>query len=281
MRVLLTGAHGTVGTALTQHLGEDYEFTLFDRREVDGQTPWDGEGPHPHAGRETVVGDVSDADAVHAAVEGHDAVVHLAGYPATDGTWSEVLENNVVGTRNVLDAAVEQEVERVVFASSNHAVGGYEKELAPELYHGTDLTVDHTVPYRPDSPYGSSKAAGEVFGREYAERDDLRFVAIRICSVRAPRYDHPYGDAERGVHEGNWERGSADYDEQVARMKAMWQSRRDCAALFDCCLTFEGSYDVFYGVSDNERRWFDIDHARDVVGYEPRDNGEEWTGPPE
>lgn len=279
MRVLLTGAHGTVGTALTQHLAHD-EFTLFDRQEVDEDTAWDGEGSHPHAGRDTVVGDVADADAVHAAMAGHDAVVHLAGYPTTDGTWSEVLENNVVGTRNVLDAAVEHDVGTVVFASSNHVVGGYEQELAPDIYDGIDLEVDHTAPVRPDSPYGSSKATGEVFGREYVERGALTFVAVRICSVRAPRYDHPYGDAERGVDEGRWARESDAYDEQVARMKAMWQSRRDCAALFDCCLRFEGSFDVFYGVSDNDRRWFDIDHARDVVGYDPQDNGEEWTGPP-
>ncbi|WP_372911410.1 NAD-dependent epimerase/dehydratase family protein [Salinigranum sp.] len=280
MRVLLTGAHGTVGTALTERLDDEYEFTLFDRRAVDEETPWDGPGTHPHAGRETVVGDVADADAVRSAVAGHDAVVHLAGYPRTDGTWAEVLENNVVGTRNVLDAGADAGVETVVFASSNHAVGGYERERAPDIYHHTDLVVDHTTPYRPDSPYGSSKAAGEVFGREYAEEGALRFVAVRICSVRAPRYDHPYGDAERGVHEGRWERGSDAYEEQVARMKAMWQSRRDCAALFDCCLGFEGEYDVFYGVSDNERRWFDVDHARDVVGYDPRDDGEEWSGPP-
>jgi nucleoside-diphosphate-sugar epimerase len=284
MRVLLTGAHGTVGTALTAHLGDRHEFTLFDRRTVGEETMWDGTGSHPHADREAITGDVTDADAVHAAMTGHDAVVHLAGYPRTDGSWAEVLENNVVGTRTVLDAAVEVGVDLVVFASSNHVVGGYEQELAPDIYHGTDLVVDHTAPFRPDSPYGTSKAAGEVCGREYTERGDLRFVAVRICSVRAPRYDHPYGDAERGVHEGRWDRDSGAYDEQVARMKATWQSRRDCAALFDCCLgfdgRFDGRFDVFYGVSDNERRWFDLDHAREVVGYDPADSGEAWSAPP-
>jgi nucleoside-diphosphate-sugar epimerase len=281
MRVLLTGAHGTVGTALTEQLDDQYEFTLFDRRDVDDRTPWDGPGAHPHADRETVVADVTDAGAVEAVMAGHDAVVHLAGYPRTDGTWTDVLENNVVGTRNVLEAAAGSSVARVVFASSNHVIGGYEQERKPDIYHHTDLVVDHTTPYRPDSPYGSSKAAGEVFGREYAEAGELQFVAVRICSVRAPDYDHPYGDAERGVDEGRWDRGSDAYDEQVARMKAMWQSRRDCAALVDCCLGFEGNFDVFYGVSDNERGWFDVDHARDVVGYDPRDDGETWDAPPE
>ena len=280
MRVLLTGAHGTVGTALTEHLDERYDFTLFDRRTVGEETEWAGDGSHPHTERETVVGDVTDADVVAEATDGHDAVVHLAGYPRTDGTWSEVLTHNIVGTRNVLDAADETDVDSVVFASSNHVVGMYEQANAPDIYHGTDLVVDHTDPVRPDSPYGSSKATGEVFAREYVENQGLHVAAIRICSVRAPAYDHPYGDAERGVDAGRWERGSDAYREQVARMKAMWQSRRDCAALFDCCLRRNEHFDVFYGVSDNERRWFDIDHAREAVGYDPQDDGERRTAPP-
>jgi hypothetical protein len=62
----------------------------------------------------------------------------------------------------------------------------------------------------------------------------------------------------------------------------MWQSRRDLAHLVDCCLRDESvSFDVFYGVSDNDRRWFDVDHAREVVGYDPEDDGETWDAPPE
>jgi UDP-glucose 4-epimerase len=281
MRVLLTGAHGTVGTALTEQLGTRYEFSLFDRRAVDHETEWAGDGSHPHADRDAVVGDVTDAGRVAAAADGHEAIVHLAGYPRTDGSWEEVLSHNIVGTRNVLDAAVDADVDSVVFASSNHVVGMYEQANAPDIYDGTDLVVDHTVPVRPDSPYGSSKAAGEVFAREYVETQGLDVAAIRIGSVRAPAYDHPYGDAERGVDDGRWERGSDSYREQVARMKATWQSRRDCAALFDCCLRRSENFDVFYGVSDNERRWFDIDHAREVVGYDPQDDGERWTAPPQ
>lgn len=286
MNVLVTGAHGTVGTAITDNLSEGYDFTLLDRREPD-----DDQSP---PGR-VVVADVTDYDAIRPAFDGQDAVVHLAGYPTTDGTFEQVRDANVTGTYNVLEAARDAGVGTVVFASSNHAVGMFEVENAPEIYHGTDLRVDHTVPIRPDSHYGSSKAAGEAWGRQYAENHGLRFYAIRICSVRQPEYDHPFGDAERGVDNGDWVRGSDDYEEQAARMKAMWQSRRDCAQLFECCLQAgrggdideeasvaddDGAFDVFYGVSANERRWFDIDHAREAVGYEPEDNGEEWDEPP-
>ena len=65
-------------------------------------------------------------------------------------------------------------------------------------------------------------------------------------------------------------------------MHATWQSRRDIANLVDCCLRDDTvAFDVFYGVSDNAASWFDIDHARQVVGYDPRDSADEWEAPPE
>lgn len=274
MDVLITGSHGTVGTALTRHLADDHDFTLLDRRSVDDD--------HPHADRETVVADVTDYEAIRPAFDGQDAVVHLAGYPRTDGTFDEVLDANIVGTHNVLEAARDANVEHVVFASSNHVVGMVEVANEPDIYFGSDIEVDHTAPIRPDSEYGSSKAAGEAFGRQYAENHGMNVYALRICSVRDPEYDHPFGDAERGVDEGRWERDSDDYRIQAARMKCMWQSRRDIAHMVDCCLQDESvRFDVFYGVSDNERRWFDIDHARERIGYRPRDSADDWDMPPQ
>jgi hypothetical protein len=271
--VLLTGAFGRVGTAIIDHLAdrEEYEFTYLNRS--------DREEYDVH------VADVSDYEEMRPAFDGKDAVVHLAGYPETDGTFHQVLENNIVGMYNALEAAKEAEVDEFVFGSTNHVVGMYEVENAPEIYSPDfDLTVDRTSPHRPDSYYGSSKCFDEDLGRYYIENFEYpkQFYALRICSVRHEEYDHPYGDAEQGVDEGDWERGSDQYEETVARMKAMWQSRRDLAHQVECCLQDDDvDFDVFYGVSDNDRRWFDIDHAREVIGYEPEDNGETWDQPPE
>jgi hypothetical protein len=108
-----------------------------------------------------------------------------------------------------------------------------------------------------------------------------RFYALRVCSVRMPEHDHPYGDAERGVDEVEFERESAGYRQQVARMKAMWQSRRDFAHQVECCLDDESvEFGIFNGVGDNHRWWFDTEHARSRLGYEPRDNAEDWDEPP-
>ena len=271
MDVLVTGPYGRVGTALIDNLPDEYDLTYLDRED--------------HPDHDTIVADVADYDAIRPAFDDKDAVVHLAGYPTTDGTWGDILENNLVGMYNALEAADDAGVETFVFASSNHAVGMYEEEHAPAIYEPDfDLLVDHRSPVRPDSYYGTSKAFGEDLGRYYVEKRDAptTFYGVRICSVRHAEYDHPYGDAEQGVEEGRWERGSDEYERQVARMKAMWQSRRDFAHMVERCLeTTDPDFEVLYGVSDNDRRWFDIDHARETIGYDPQDNGEEWDAPPE
>jgi nucleoside-diphosphate-sugar epimerase len=278
MDVLVTGAHGTVGTAITDHLGDEYEFTLLDVEAPDGDPPG-----------ESVVADVRDYDAVRPHFEGQDAVVHLALVPGTGGPgdrelgWSAPLADNLEGINNVYEAAVDAGLDSIVFASSNHAVGMVEVRNAPDVYHDRGVVAGHDEPHRPDSRYGLTKSYGEDLGRLAAEAHGVRFYGLRIGAVRDPEFDHPYGDAERGVEAGRWERGSDDYEEMVARMKGLWQSRRDLAHLVDCCLRDDTvEWDHFYGVSGNDRRWLDdLEHARETVGYEPRDNGEAWDAPPE
>ncbi|MFC6614293.1 NAD-dependent epimerase/dehydratase family protein [Halopenitus salinus] len=279
MDVLVTGAYGRCGTAILDHLHDDpdHEFTYLNRSDRDED--------HPYGGYDTVVADVADYEALRSACEGMDAVVHLAAYPFVDGEWNDVLEPNIVGTYNVLEAARDAGVGSVVFASTNHVMGMYEEEFAPELYEPDfDLELTHEDPVRPDSLYGTSKVFGEAIGRQYVENYEFpnQFYALRICSVRHEAYDHPYGDAEAAVEEGRIERGSAEYRREVNRMKATWHSRRDFAQLVDRCLRDDDvSFGIFSGVSDNDRRWFDIEHAREVLGYEPQDNAETWDAPPE
>ena len=283
MNVLITGAHGTVGTAITEHLGEDaYTFTLLDIVEP-GDTYDPGDPPG-----ETVVADVRDADAIRPHFDGQDAVIHLGLIPGTGGhrqrnlAWSDSLAGNLEGINNVYDAAIDAGLETIIFASSNHAVGMVEVRNAPDIYYDTGITADHHEPHRPDSLYGLTKSYGEDLGRLAAEAHGIQFYGLRIGAVRDPAYDHPYGDAERGADTGQYDRDSDQYQEQVARMKGLWQSRRDLAHMVDCCLQDDSvEWDHFYGVSDNDRRWLDdLAHARETIGYRPQDRGEDWDSPP-
>jgi len=268
MRVLLTGAFGGVGTTIREHLGDEYEFTYLDQ-----------ESPDEEPTVETHVADIADYEAIRPAFEGQDAVIHLAAIPG-EAPWPEMLETNVVGTYNVIEAAADAGVGSVVFASSNSVIGGYEDDHAPDLYErGYPLVLDADVPVRPSSLYGTAKALGEHLGRYYVENRPApeQFYAIRIGSHRVDPFDHPYGDAERG----DWERGSSEYNERVPRLKTTWHSHRDLAHQVDCCLSDDSvDFGVFYGVSGNRDRWMDIEDARARIGYRPEDDGAAWDGPP-
>ncbi|MEE6211075.1 NAD-dependent glucose-6-phosphate dehydrogenase Azf [Salarchaeum sp. III] len=240
--VLLTGASGRVGQAILGGIEDDYEWRLFDR-----------EPPADAAGHEVVVADITDEDAVRDAMDGVGAVIHLAGDPRPDAPWDSVLANNIDGTQTVYEAAVDAGVEKLAFASSNHAVGHYETDRKPDLYREEDdFRLNGTELPRPSNLYGVSKAAGEVLGRYYHDEHDLSVVCVRIGNLTQ---GHPPIDYERG--------------------QAMWLSYRDCAHLFERCLEADYDYEIVYGISDNDRKYYSLERARDVLGYEPRDNSAE------
>lgn len=236
MHVLVTGAEGTIGAAVREHLGRRFELRSLTREP---------------AGFPSVVGDITDLEQIRPAFEGVDAVVHLAASAAVDSRWEDVLPNNITGTRNVLEAARLAGVGCVVFASSNHAVGMYEREAAPALYRLDDpRTIDETAEPRPDSLYGVSKLFGEALGRYYAEAFGMRVICLRIGSVRAD--DDPCADA------------------QPERMRMLWLSKRDCAELIATALEADVRYAIVYGTSNNPRQFFSLRGAR-ALGFVPRD----------
>lgn len=293
-RVLVTGPYGEAGEAILEYLHdkEQYEFTYVNRSD--------------HPDYETHVADIADYEAIRPAFENQDAVIHLAAQSDAGADFEGVIEPNIIGTYNILRAMAEADVPKLIFASSQRVMGLYEEDHAPELYeedypseHDQFRLTHETLP-KPDGYYGASKVFGENMCRVHARRDGApeQVYSLRISSVRTKKYDHPYGDAERGVdrseeHEveegevwdqsqtGSWERGSDEYNEMVKRLKASWTSQRDFAHMLECCLEDDSvTYDAFYAVSGNASRWFDIEHAKAVLGYEPKDNGAEWDSPP-
>jgi NAD+ dependent glucose-6-phosphate dehydrogenase len=248
--VLLTGAGGRVGQAILRYIGKDYDWRLLDRE------PLSDEKLPANVEREAVfTADVTDEDAVEEAMQGIGAVIHLAGDPRPEAPWDSVLRNNIDGTHNVLEAAAEAGVEKFAFASSNHAVGNFEtEERTPDMYRPHhDFRLDGTELPRPSNLYGVSKATGEVLGRYYHDEYGMSVVNVRIGNLTE---GHPPIDYERG--------------------QAMWLSYRDCAHLFECCLRADYDFEVVYGISDNDRKYYSIDRARDVLGYDPVDNSAEY-----
>ena len=90
--------------------------------------------------------------------------------------------------------------------------------------------------------------------------------------------DHPYAYAEYGVNQKKWKRNSPEYNLQVKRLKSLWQSRRDFSRMVDLCINNSTvDFDIFYGISNNTRAWFDISNAKNKIGYQPKDNAENFT----
>ncbi len=249
-KVLVTGSSGLIAGLLFRGLSERYDFTGLDIKPLD----------HPTV--PTIVGDLAVIEEVREASEGVDAVVHLGAASDQYSSWESVLPNNLIATRNVFEACCDAGVKRVVFASSNHAVGMHELDdpysrIREGTYEGLDSDnipqIDHTVQIRPDGPYGISKAYGEATGAYYAENFGLKVACLRIGTVNA----------------GNRPMNPRDI--------ATWCSHRDILQLIRLCLEIEPlQFDIFYGVSDNKWRFWDIDHARDVLGYAPQDNAEDY-----
>lgn len=251
MNVLITGSNGLIGRTLISRLGDRYAFTGLDvtRPEADSAPP-------------TTVADASQLEAILPAFEGIEAVVHLAANAPVETPWPDVLQNNITATHNVFEACRRAGIRRIVFASSNHAVGLFEhdspyREIVAGEYNdlspGEYPLVDHTVPLRPDSDYGISKAFGEATGRYYSETFGLEVACLRIGTVN--HHDNPT---------------------KSVRHFATWLSQRDLTQLVDRCLSQPLTFDIFYGVSRNTWRFWDISHAEQTVGFDPQDNAEDW-----
>lgn len=231
-RVLITGATGSIGLLLEERLAADYDIVSH------GRTP-----ANPEQAKRLVKADLEDYDEVRALMEGVAVVVHLAGSASPESTWDDVLSANIIGFRNVLEAASDAGVQRVVFASSNHAMGMYDRLGQWPVY-------PHHLP-RPDSLYGVSKVFGEVLGRFYHDEFGLQFIALRVGWSTAA-----VGDADEDV------------------LRAMWLSEDDTEQVFRCAIEADVDFGIYYAISDNPNRRWDITNTMLELGYRPKDR---WT----
>ena len=230
--VLLTGAAGGLGTLMRGLLPEyGYRLRLLDVRPVEGEP-------------EAVTADITDAAALREAVRGVDAVLHLAGI-SLEAPFEKILHSNIEGAYRLYEAAREEGVRRIVFASSNHAVGFTPRPSA------SDPLIPVGTPHRPDTYYGLSKAFGEDLAQLYWDRYGIETVSVRI--------------------------GSCFPEPSTVRMLSIWMSPADGARLFHAALTAEGvGHTVVHGSSANTRLWWDLSAAR-ALGYEPQDDSEPYA----
>jgi nucleoside-diphosphate-sugar epimerase len=241
MRVLITGAAGRIGQMLIEPLrAAGHLLILTDL--------------HPDESLGIDALDVTDAAATVAACAGASAIVHLGGIPS-EAPFADINAVNVVGTYNVLAAAVDTGIDRVILASSNHAVGFYQRsdatrEDATREDGGRLVLADPAAP-RPDTFYGWSKAAMESLGSLYHDRYGLDVIALRIGTCFPTPPD--------------------------ARSLTTWLSPGDVGRVVHACLTAPNpGFQAIFAVSDNTRRWWSIEGTA-ALGFVSADDAERFA----
>jgi uronate dehydrogenase len=228
-RVLVTGAAGGIGSRLRKLLKGVYP----EIRWSDLKVP-----PDLAPDEQFVRADLSNMDEVEKIVAGMQGIVHMGGF-SVEGPWETILNANIVGCYNLFEAARRAGVERVVFASSNHAVGFYPRQRR--------IGVDDHV--RPDSRYGVSKAFGEALGSLYAYKHGLRVTCLRIGNVTDTPADK--------------------------RRLSIWLSAADLVRLIRIGLEHPDiRHEIFFGASDNARTFWDNEPAF-RYGYRPQGRAED------
>jgi nucleoside-diphosphate-sugar epimerase len=228
-KVLITGAGGRIGSHLAATLQSTYDLRLLYNQTKPEAPPVD----------DWFIADIANFDAVRPALDGVDAVVHMAAQGSPYAEWDEVRDKNISGTYNVFEAARQAGAKKIVFASTNHVMGMYDRDGQWPIYANQ--------PVRPDSLYGVSKAFGEDLGRYYYDQYGISVICLRIgWFLTEPRDDF-----------GEWS----------------MLSPRDCTQVVHKALEADLGFGTFYAISGNANRNWDITDTIVKLGYRPEDDG--------
>jgi nucleoside-diphosphate-sugar epimerase len=247
--ILITGAAGNLGGKLRQHWQASHDLRLLD---ID-----------PRGDAAIVRADLARwyPDWVER-FRDVDTVVHLAADPMAHVTWTKLIGPNVDALINVFQSCVQMKVRRLIFASSNHVMGGY-KDLAEPLLLTTDLPPKPGTRYvvdgepRDSTPYGCGKLFGERLGKCLSDIHGLSVIAVRIGWVKA------------GVN-----RAQDIPPERGPWFRLMWLSNHDFCQLMTRCIQADPAirFAVINGMSANTGMRWDIEYTKKLVGYEPQDD---------
>ncbi|MEH6445055.1 MAG: NAD(P)-dependent oxidoreductase [Oceanospirillaceae bacterium] len=232
--ILITGANGNLGRVLRLKLKDwSEQLTLSDITDVENLA----------SGEANAQCDLADFAAVNELVQGCDGIIHLGGV-STENTFENILNSNIIGTYNLYEASRKQGIKRILFASSNHAIGFHERETL----------LDANSPIRADSLYGVSKGYGEILARLYYDKYQIETAIVRIGSC----FEQP----------------------KDRRMLATWLSADDFALLIKRIFeTDRLGCPVIYGASANKELWWD-NSLVDYLGWKPVDSSDDFADLP-
>lgn len=235
-RVLLTGAAGHIASAFREHAGDRYWLRLADRTTEKLANASSQQ-------QEIYTFNVADLEACQRACKDIDTVIHLAADPSEKATfYDSLIDNNIKGVYNIFRAAKDQGCQRVIFASSIHAVEAYP----------LDTQVRPDMPVHPADMYGVTKCFGEAIASYFGYREGLSSIAIRI---------------------GAFDPTPAPKQNLSARNLSAFISRRDLShLLIQCIETPKIQFALVHGVSNNRFKRLDLTETKELLSYQPQDD---------
>ena len=230
-KLVLTGAAGRLGSVLREPLSKLCD-ELISSDILDGpDTLFENE--------RFIKADLGNLDEIVSLLEGADMVVHF-GAIGDEAPFETLLAPNFIGAYNIWEAAYRNQVRRVVYASSIHAVGMHKK---------TDF-IGIDAPHRPDTFYGLAKCFAEDLASLYWDKRGVESVCMRILSCATVTNSRAVGS---------------------------WLSYDDLIHLVERSISTPiTGFSIIYGVSNNDRAPVDNSKARHL-GYHPKDNAEEFA----
>ena len=231
---MVTGARGAIGRATSKELQLRGHFVRgFGRNAMDDVD-------------EVHVGNLADPDAVREAVRGMDTVVHMAATPDDADFMSDLLPNNVIGSYNVFDACRDENVERLVVASTVQVVSGLRRAGDTSMIRIEDGTAVR-------NHYGVTKVFGEAMAEMYAHRYGISMIVVRLGWL--PREPHH----TRSIS-------------QSAGSQAIYLSPTDAGRFHACCVEageLPPVVTLFATSCSNGETVLDLEPALKWVGFEP------------
>ena len=270
---MITGASGNIGKKLQANWQGRYTLRLLDRHQSENEA--------------VALIDLSNwSDSIVQHFQGADVIVHLAADPYDTKSWKELIAPNLDTLCNVFLAAMKARVPRVIFASSNHVMGGYKNDAGSGRWLTTELDPKPGTNYESSlydsssednetsqclssrangesprlnsTPYAAMKLFGERLARSYASACDAVAIAIRIGWVYREGDNRP---EDLPPEADLW-------------FKRMWLSTADMTQLIEQAIAVPlpaKTFLVVNGMSDNENMVWDIENTRSILGYKPAD----------
>lgn len=231
-KILITGGFGKIAKHFVRNFDHKYEITVADIF-TNNKT---------YSGKVRIEKvDLTDFSACSNLCEGMDTIVHLAGVANANAKFTEVLNANIIATKNIFELAVKAKCKKIIFASSAQTIEGYKE----------DVQVNKNMPVRPKNLYGVSKCFGEALAAYYAYQKDLSSICLRIGAYSFPK----------------------DFTEMNARDLSAFLHPDDFNQLLIGCIETENlKYEILNAISNNRYKRLDISESKKKVGYKPKAN---------